>query len=422
MTLLILYNSFRGETMVIDQMMLDILHVLVPFLLYLFYIAYTKKIDDRENELFLVCMTFTALYIVLKYNKPIFEFIPMFLVNIPLLVSYVKRNNITIIISSLVAILYYYNFYQGYLFFIVIIYMLYYILYKLLFKVVKVQSFLALFTLILVFCIGIFSAPLENNLILYYFELGLDGLLFWFISWVIIYMLIQVEDILKIKVSAKEIEHDKKLKTTLFHLAHEIKNPIAVCKGYLDMIDPENIEQTAKYVSIMKEEVHKTFIVLEDFLSMNKIKLNKDILDINYLLSDFVKNYEPYFKANKIKTDIKITDDEVFINGDYNKLFQVLLNIIKNSVEALNNNPKIKIWTTTKKNNFSINIEDNGVGIADEALKKMGEPFFTTKINGTGLGVSLSMGIIEAHEGNLVYESEKGKYTRAIITLPIIDI
>ena len=59
--------------MAAEQMVLDVLHVLVPFLLYLFYIAYTKKIDDRENELFLVFITFTALYIVLKFNKPIFE-------------------------------------------------------------------------------------------------------------------------------------------------------------------------------------------------------------------------------------------------------------------------------------------------------------------------------------------------------------
>ena len=155
---------------------------------------------------------------------------------------------------------------------------------------------------------------------------------------------------------------------------------------------------------------------------MNKVKLNKDILDINYLLSDFIKNYEPYFKENKIKTDIKISEDEVFINGDYNKLFQVLLNIIKNSMEALQNNPQIKIWTDIKQDNFLIYIEDNGKGISEEVLEKMGEPFFTTKINGTGLGVSLSMGIINAHDGNLTYESKEGSYTRAIITLPIIEI
>ena len=65
---------------IIDKMFIDIIHVLVPFLIYLFYIAYKKKIDDRENELVFILMTFSALYIVWKYNYTILDDIPMFLV------------------------------------------------------------------------------------------------------------------------------------------------------------------------------------------------------------------------------------------------------------------------------------------------------------------------------------------------------
>ncbi len=405
---------------IIDDIIVDFIHMLVPFLIYLFYIAYKKKIDDRENDVIMILTIFSSLYIILKYNHPIFEYIPMFLVNIPLMVSYVKKNTIAILMSSVVAIFYLNDFYHSFLPVILIMYIVFYILYKCLFKKIKVSLFAAIFTCIYSAVITILGLLKYNVDISYYFKIIFVGIVFWIIVVNLIILLLKVEDILKIKISANDIKYDKQLKTTLFHITHEIKNPIAVCKGYLDMMDPANINQTQKYIPIIKEEISKTLILLEDFLSMNRVKLNKDILDINYLLSDFLKNYKPYFEENKIKTDINITDDEIFINGDYNKLHQVLLNVIKNSIEALKENPMIKIWTKLKKDKFYIYIEDNGKGITKDVLDKIGEPFFTTKTNGTGLGVSLSKEIVEAHDGKMKYESIPNEYTRVTLTFPIL--
>lgn len=185
------------------------------------------------------------------------------------------------------------------------------------------------------------------------------------------------------------------------------------------MFDVNNPEHAKKYIPIMKDEVDRTLVLLEDFLSMNRVRLNKDILDINMLVSDVIENYDLLLKEHKVKVNNKISDEEVYIDGDYNKLMQVFVNIIKNSVEALEKNPVIEVKTEVKNKKVYIYFKDNGMGIPKDVLEKIKEPFFTTKSKGTGLGVSLSYGIIEAHGGKISYESEVGLYTLVTVILPL---
>src|SRR5699024_545277 len=100
------------------------------------------------------------------------------------------------------------------------------------------------------------------------------------ITYLIIYMYNKGEDIIKLHMSIKELENDKQIRDSLFKITHEIKNPIAVCKSYLDMFDINNKEHI-KYINILKEENEKILLLLQDFLAMNKIKIQKEILDIN---------------------------------------------------------------------------------------------------------------------------------------------
>ncbi len=97
----------------------------------------------------------------------------------------------------------------------------------------------------------------------------------------------------------------------------------------------------------------------------------------------------------------------MFVFGDYNRLNQVIINIVKNSIEAIPDEKKgwIKMYTRLNKNNITTYIEDNGSGISKENMQKIMEPFFTTKCNGTGLGLSLSSEIIKAHKGEMVISS-----------------
>ena len=187
------------------------------------------------------------------------------------------------------------------------------------------------------------------------------------------------------------------------------------------MYDEKDVEKTKRYIPIIKDEIDRVLILLEDFLSMNKQKINKEILDINMLLEEAIQNMDILFKSKQIKIDSKISEEEIYINADYNRLTQVFINILKNSIESLDNkkNPMIKIWTELRKNSIIINIKDNGIGMSKEALEKIKEPFYTTKQKGTGLGVSLSNEIIKAHNGKMKYESKKNLYTLVKVSLPL---
>lgn len=398
----------------IDNLFLDIVHILFPFLIYLFYIAYRNFEDTRENDLLILITIFSSLYISFRFNKPLFNDIPMILINIPLIISFYKKSIISIFISSFSNIYYYYLFFNDYLILFIIEYLIYFIMYLLLRNKINFNIFIIIFSILKLICLGI---ALNFTL-----KIVIVCIIFCIISLIIIFLLDKAYDILKINMLSKEIEHDKQIRTSLFQITHEIKNPIAVCKGYLDMFDPNNQNHAKKYIPIMKEEIENVLILLDDFLSMNKLKLNKDIMDINILLEELINNYSLIFKEKGIKVKLTTIDDEIYIDGDYNRLTQVFVNIIKNSIEALNKNPTINIWEEIKENKIYIYFQDNGIGISASMMEKIKEPFFTTKVNGNGLGVALSDEIIRGHNGELIYESKEKEYTLVTVVLPIKKI
>jgi len=243
-------------------------------------------------------------------------------------------------------------------------------------------------------------------------------------TYIILTLLNKGENIISFHMNLKDIEQEKQIRTTLFQITHEIKNPLAVCKGYLDMFNINNHEHTIKYIPIIKGEVKRALTILQDFLDLTKIKVDKSIMDINMLLEDITLSLTPLFKQYNITPKITITDEEVFINGDYDRLKQVIINVVKNSVEAIPKTKKgiIKLSTYYDKKYFKIIIEDNGCGMSEETLKKVKTPFYTTKTNGTGLGVSLSNEIVTNHEGKLEYTSVIKKGTKVTISLPFEKI
>jgi len=156
--------------------------------------------------------------------------------------------------------------------------------------------------------------------------------------------------------------------------------------------------------------------MIQDGLNISKDKIDYEILDINILLEDVTDTLRLLFKKNNINYKINYLDDDIYVLGDYEKLKQVLINIIKNSVEAKEKDLKIEILIYLSKNNICISIKDNGSGI--EELDQIGKKY-SNKINGTGLGTIFCKNIIEKHQGKLIYESIKNEGTTVNILLPI---
>ena len=401
--------------MVIEMKQLDIILlntsiIITPVLIYLLYSAYIKVQDKKEEGLIFTVTIILQIYLIYKYSIPLNPKMPLFIVDIPLLLSFYKKNNYLITVAALINIFYFSSYYEKYYLIIIAEYIIYIIISI---REKNIKKFIMIFWAIKYIFVTYYKYPNMETLI--------ELLFIFLISVFTIYLLNKAEEILNLHMQFKQITKEKQIHTSLFKITHEIKNPIAVCKGYLDMYDEKNIEKTKKYIPIIKEEIDRVLILLEDFLAMNRQKINKELLDINLLLEEVIKNMSILFKNNNIKVETIIPDEETYINADYNRLTQVFINLLKNSIEALENkkNPHIKLWIEEDKANIKVHIKDNGIGMSKEELEKITEPFYTTKLKGTGLGVSLSNEIIKAHKGKIKYSSKQNEYTEVTVLLPL---
>ncbi len=409
------------------NIILNVIFITYPLLLYLFYIAYNKNYLRAENNLFLDIAIISSSYLIIRFNNSLIFEVPFILINVQLIIAYIKRRNGLIFILSFIYIYIYYSSYKFNLFLLLLEYIGYYLLFLFALKKNKLNDyFIKYFFLIksiffIVNILLIFYNKIDINLI---FNIFCSLVMFFSITFFTVFLFEKGEDIIRYHMSMKELEREKQIRTSLFKITHEIKNPIAVCKGYLDMFDVNNSEHSIKYIPILKEEIERVLIILQDFLSLTRANINLDVMDIYMLLDDIYDNFYSFLKSKNIEFSVNIPDSEVYINGDYNKLKQVFINIIKNSLEAIeekNVAGRIVIDTDLIDDYVLVRISDNGIGMDDDVLAKINEPFFTTKVNGTGLGTSLSFEIIKAHNGKINYESSLSSGTTVNVYLKILN-
>lgn len=204
------------------------------------------------------------------------------------------------------------------------------------------------------------------------------------------------------------------MENDIYTLAHEIRNPLSVVKGYLEMINEDNV---FKYKNIIKNEIEDSLIILNDYLEYSKLYLNKEEIDLNMLLSDLKDSLKDYLKNNNVYLHINIIDDEIYLNADYNKLKQVFKNIIKNSIESKSKNIYISYRIMFSK--VTICIKNDGLKMDKETMLKIGN-HYTNKLNGNGIGMTLSKKIISLHHGKIKYHNNNGKGISTFITLSLI--
>lgn len=398
--------------------LLNIILIFFPLLLYLIYVAYSSNIDKQENNIFLELALFSSLYLICRFGRNIGTEMPNVLImNVPLVIAYIKKRHVGILFISVFLIFYFHYYYS---FNLILLVLEYFITFVLFFMKEKKQwsnqLFIPLF-LVVHSCFFIYFLLQYSASNVHFLEMISVIISMIIVTYFSLLLFQKGEEILKLHMTIKELEKEKQIRMSLFQITHEIKNPIAVCKGYLDMFDVNNEEHSRKYIPIIKEEIARTLILLQDFLSLQKIKIEKDILDIGLLLEEIMTSLDPLFKSKMIEVSVKMPDDEIYMNGDYNRLKQVFINLLKNSVEAMTNQKKHKLnlKLTDMKDKIEVKITDNGVGISAENIKKMKNPFFSTKSNGTGLGIYLSNEIVKAHNGKIDFKSDKQGTTVTLI-------
>lgn len=204
-------------------------------------------------------------------------------------------------------------------------------------------------------------------------------------------------------------------------IAHEIRNPITAIKGFLQIIKKGYISFDKYYMLIM-DEINRIETIINELLVLAKPHQiqGRELHDVKVLVEQTVKLMGPYAILNNIviKRKFRLASTQVFCED--NQIKQVLINLIKNAIEAMPNGGKITVTAENAGSEVLVRIEDQGPGIPQQLLEKIGSPFFTTKENGTGLGIVVSQQIIENHQGLFSIESDPNG-TRVCIRLPISE-
>lgn len=204
-------------------------------------------------------------------------------------------------------------------------------------------------------------------------------------------------------------------------IAHEIRNPLTSLKGFLKLLSPFSNDLIARYISIMENELDRIEQITSELLVLAKpqpsvFKLSNPV----ELLCHVLTLLESQSNMNNIKIITTFDSHTSIVSCNENQLKQVFLNVIKNAIEAMPSGGILHIYTKMHDQTIVFQIVDNGPGIPQEQLRKIGRPFFSTKDSGTGLGLLVSQRIIKNHQGVMNISSVVGKGTSVFIALPIV--
>lgn len=202
-------------------------------------------------------------------------------------------------------------------------------------------------------------------------------------------------------------------------VAHEIRNPLTTIKGFIQLYKREN--NSIEYNDLLLSELERIETITSELLSLGKpqaIQLNRT--NLRELIENTLELLSPQAHMNDIQFKLKFEKTPFFITCEKNQLKQVFLNILKNAIEAMNEGGNIQI--TLRKGaegECIISVQDQGCGIPEELLPRLGEPFYSLKEKGTGLGLMICHKIIKQHQGSISYQSKVKEGTLIEITLPL---
>ncbi|GFP75786.1 MASE3 domain-containing protein [Clostridium fungisolvens] len=246
----------------------------------------------------------------------------------------------------------------------------------------------------------------------------------------IIGLMIVVQDVSKMKENQIKLINQEKLALLGqmgATIVHETRNFLTTIKGNSQLIqlytDNERIKRFANKINSDTDEVNR---IISDFLNLSKPR-ETELEEVAFydLISSMKSTIETSSLMSKVQVSLKLDYDERYILCDETQIKQVILNICKNAVEALEqvSNPKLLISTgyNEQAKEVYIKIEDNGKGMSEDIIKKIGTPFFTTKKTGTGLGLNACYQIIKEHKGRIQIESKVGMGTIFTIIIPYLD-
>jgi polar amino acid transport system substrate-binding protein len=206
-------------------------------------------------------------------------------------------------------------------------------------------------------------------------------------------------------------------------IAHELKNPLNSINAYVKKLPDhwDDAEFKSYFMSVVPDEIKRLNVLLMNLLDYTKPNSTQS----DYIeLDDLFEEVDRLFKQKVVEKRVTFISDagELVCWGDSSHLKQVLINLVMNSYEALAERGHIHLVATPEKDRVVIKVSDDGCGIEKETLEKVFEPFYTTKSDGTGIGLAICRQLILENDGEINVESEVGKGTTFTIKLPKFEV
>lgn len=205
-------------------------------------------------------------------------------------------------------------------------------------------------------------------------------------------------------------------------VSHEIRNPLTVTSGFLQLLNKSKTmtKEEKGFIELSLQELQRAEKIVSDYLSFAKPQSDNMVYSNMKAESEYTKNIiMPFATMHKVEIQFSFNNS---LNKSYdrNQIQQCLINLYKNGIEAMKDTEggTLIIDISEKKQNIMISIKDNGVGMTKDEISRLGKPYYSTKAEGTGLGMLMVYSTIDKVKGSIEVDSEKGKGTTFLITIP----
>jgi len=235
-----------------------------------------------------------------------------------------------------------------------------------------------------------------------------------------------IKDLTEIKELEKQVTRNQQLKAMgklASGVAHEIRNPLNAIGTIVQQLNKdfepaENSEEYHSLAGLVYREVKRINATIQNFLRFSRPEpIHKQIFELKDLIKEIEQQYSLMLKEKSIEFIVE-QNWNGNVNWDKNQIKQVLINLIQNSIEAIKKDGKLSIKIFNENNLVTITFSDTGPGISENDLERIFDLYFTTKAEGTGIGLSIIQRIVSEHNGLITVESKEREGTSFIIKLP----
>ncbi len=205
-------------------------------------------------------------------------------------------------------------------------------------------------------------------------------------------------------------------------VAHEIRNPMTSVRGFLQLIKSDNnlTEEQGMFISISLEELKRTDQIINDFLSLARPETkSNELISLTKTIEEVFSFMKPYANISNVLIEYDIEQD-LFILGNSHEMKQVLINITKNGIEAMQSGGSLTIKVYQSDGEGVVDIIDQGIGLSEQQLTQLGQPYYSTKTKGTGLGLMISFDIIKRMNGEYKIKSKERCGTTFSLLFPLV--